>query len=67
MPQRHTYSNSFATHSTDDIDVTSIVLQALLSSSARQFLLILLLFNLWGLVLYLTGTCQRSVNFSHVG
>jgi hypothetical protein len=58
-------AHSLASHASDHIDVASVVLQTLLSSAARQFLLVLRGLNLGSLILYLTGTCQRSVYFSH--
>lgn len=58
-------SDLLASHSSDNIDVTTVVLQALLGSSSGHLLLVFLGLNLWGLSLNLTGTSQRSVNFSH--
>ena len=58
-------SNSLASHTGHNIDVTAVVLHALLGPSPRLLLDILLLLDLGGLALNLTGTCERSVNLSH--
>ena len=58
-------SNSLASHTGHNIDVTAVVLHALLGPSPRLLLDILLLLDLGGLSLNLTGTCERSVNLSH--
>ena len=58
-------TNLLASHTGDNIDVTTIVLQALLGTASRLLLLVFHWLDLWGLTLHLTGTCKRSVNFSH--
>lgn len=47
-----------------NIDVAAVVLHALLGA-ATGLLLLLPGLDLGGLALHLSGTCERSVNFSH--
>ena len=53
-----------SSHTCDYIDISSVVLHALLGSSSGLLLLLLRL-DLWRLPFNLTGTCERSVNLSH--
>jgi hypothetical protein len=50
-------SHSLATHTSDNIDITTIVLETLLGTATWLFLLVFLCFNLGCLTLHLTGTC----------
>lgn len=58
-------SYSLASHSRHDIDVTTVVLQALLGPSSGHFLLVFLGFHFGCLALDLAGTCEGAVYFSH--
>jgi len=49
-------SNLLSSHSSDYINVTTVILHALLGASTRLLLLVLLLLNLWCLSLHLSGT-----------
>ena len=57
-------THSLSSHTRYDIDITAVVLKALLGADSWLFLLFFSLFYLGGLSLDFTGTCQRSVNFS---
>jgi hypothetical protein len=59
-------TNSLSSHTRYNIDVTTVVLKSLLGSSSRLLLSLFLLFDLRRLVLNLTGTSERSVNFTHL-
>ena len=54
-----------SSHSGDNVDVAAVVLHALLGA-ATGLLLLLSSLDLGGLALHLSGTCERSVNFSHI-
>lgn len=53
-----------ATGTGDDVDETTVVLPALLSAAGQGLLAVLLLGDLGGLALDLTGTCQRTVDLT---